>query len=237
MIGARGQVSNTWMFNKNLSDNGDLVDYKGTFTGGGGISVIQYLNETVGVEVGLGVNTVAQRTQGEFETFFGDDIDYVYETSVDYLEITALFKALSDGGSYFEVGPMIMLNQSETENVIDISDPDLEDDIFGTQTQRDNRVAEDFSKTLLFGVIGFGVNFDVADNLMAGVGLRLAYSFSDSVEQVTEDQYNEGDPDLGWYSTIAHTDAPLDEGEYDPVTTNAAIAGLNIALYYTIGGN
>ncbi|NNK81020.1 MAG: hypothetical protein HKO93_05950, partial [Flavobacteriales bacterium] len=43
LLGARGQMATTWMFNKNLSDNGDLVDYKGTFTTGYGVTAIQYL--------------------------------------------------------------------------------------------------------------------------------------------------------------------------------------------------
>jgi hypothetical protein len=232
LVGARGQAASTWMFNKNLSDNGDLVDYKGTFTGGGGVSVIQYLNETVGVELGVGVNTIAQRTQGEFE-FGGETEDYVFETSVKYLEISTLFKALSEGGTYFEVGPVFMLNQSEDEKVIESS----VDDIFSEQQDLTNAVEGDFNSLIVFGVIGFGVNFDIAENVKMGVGLRLGYSFSDSVVEVSEDEYETGDPELGWYSGIAHTDAPLTEGDYSPETTNATFAALNVGIYYAIGGN
>jgi hypothetical protein len=227
------------MFNKNLSDNGDRVDYKGTFTRGFGVTAIQYLNETVGVEVGIGVNNISQRTQGEFEVQFGPETvssDYVFETRVSYLEIPVLFKALSEGGAYFEVGPMLMMHRGENEELIEVSNPDAED-FFDSQADLDDAAEDDFSSSLLFGVIGFGMNFDLAENLMMGVGLRLAYSFSDSVNEVTEEEYNMGDPELGWYSNIAHTDAPVDDGEYSPEPTNAAMASLNVGIYYVIGGD
>ncbi len=70
--------------------------------------------------MGIGVSTIAQQTQGEFEAFGNETETYVFESSVDYLEITTLFKALSEGGSYFEVGPVFMLNQSEDEKIIEL---------------------------------------------------------------------------------------------------------------------
>lgn len=76
LLVVRGVVSNTWIFNKNLPDNGDLVDYKGTFTRGFGVTAIQYPNETVGVEVGIGVNNISQRTQGDIE-ISPETVDYV----------------------------------------------------------------------------------------------------------------------------------------------------------------
>ncbi len=88
MIGVRGQATNTWMFNKNIANNGDLMDFKGTFTSGFGITAIHCISETAGIEVGVGTNTIAQRTQGEREAMNDETYEYEAESSVKYLEIS-----------------------------------------------------------------------------------------------------------------------------------------------------
>lgn len=240
LIGVRGQAANTWMINKNLSDNGDFIDYKGTFSGGYGITAIHYIGESAGIEVGLGFNTIAQQTQGEYEGLGDTKYNYIAESSVKYLEIPVLFKALSAGGSYFEFGPVFALHQSEEEKIVssdaftaaDMAQLGIASTSISAHVMNQNKRGDDFNSFQLFGIIGFGVNFDVAENVKMGVGLRLGYSFADALNEFSESELNNDETDLGWFSSIAHTDAQYQSGEYSYEKSNAAFAALNIGLYY-----
>ncbi len=224
MVGLRGNVSSTWFLNKEVSDAGDELDYKGSYAGGIGIAAIHMFGEKSGIEVGIGSNTMVQQYQGTFgeETF-------VSQTKLNFIDIPILFKSISETGFYFEIGPKISLLGS------------VQDSFVSPEEEDRPTTDKDIAGTMFSGVLGFGWFFDLNDNLKLGTGLRFNYGLNDLTTEVSLEDYGSAEFENS-LNGLAHTYFPE---QFDPMTlettreesleygaTHGAALDLNIGLYY-----
>ena len=162
-IGFQGSGDNTWLINRNLSDQGDNVDPLATFTYGFGAQFIYVFNESIGISTGVGIQNYNQKTDG---TFDGGDISYEAETKLSALNIPILLRLENAGGTYFEVGPTFSFLSSAEETFT------VTDGTFPGANYSDKSYDDDFSTFNLFGTAGFGVLVDLSDNIQLTAGFR-----------------------------------------------------------------
>ena len=90
------------------------------------------------------------------------------------MQIPLLLKFQSQGGSYIELGPQLTNISSATYNRSSTYP------LSGTvETEKD--VTDEYSKTFISGVLGFGAKIPLSEDFPLGViiGIRLQYSFGD----------------------------------------------------------
>ena len=104
-IGLGGGIYSTWLVNKNVSDQGDNLDFAVTFSPQIGVNASYYFNEKLGLSTGLLFSGHSQKYQGEFK--FGTTILATYEAKakLSYLDIPLLLRfGGGKNGAYFEFG-------------------------------------------------------------------------------------------------------------------------------------
>lgn len=216
-FGAKGAFYSTWMFNKNISDEGPELDYASTFSPTFGINGIYMFQERYGVSVDLIYAAHNQKLDG----FVGQEKDnntFEYELKSSYLDIPILFRASTPSGPYFEIGPQFSLLMGAKEsldfaesNEFDISEENIKSDLRGFG---------------MSAVLGFGVDIKLSDAVNLTTGLRFGYMFTDATTEYTEDEASTND-DLSAFAAIAHTNTD-DKFDYQP--TNRVFGGLQLGI-------
>ena len=164
--GVKGSYNSTWLFNKNISDQGTSQDYAmgwGYNVGGG--ATVYYGPIGFGVEFLTGTHT-----GGYAGDFFGK---YTSNVKLNVTQIPLLLKLKSESGAYLEVGAQVN-NVRKATYSFDYTDSDVFDK---TSDQTTN-----YAKTYTSALLGFGANIRVvkAIPLALNLGLRLQYGFTDS---------------------------------------------------------
>lgn len=169
---AKGLVNSTWLFNKNISDTGDEMDY----ANGIGINYGLAFNAYFG-NVGVGVEGLMGNHQGnyagkiEFKDMNGTVVsttNYTSSVNLKVIQIPVLFKLKSDHGAYFEVGPQF--------NMVSSANYSYKSNTFSGDTT----VASHYASSYISGVLGFGFKIKFGESpLSMNAGLRLQYSFTD----------------------------------------------------------
>ena len=164
--GVKGSYNSTWLFNKNISDQGTSQDYAmgwGYNVGGG--ATVYYGPIGFGVEFLTGTHT-----GGYAGDFFGK---YTSNVKLNVTQIPLLLKLKSESGAYLEVGAQVN-NVRKATYSFDYTDSDVFDK---TSDQTTN-----YAKTYTSALLGFGANVRLvkAIPLSLNLGLRLQYGFTDS---------------------------------------------------------
>jgi hypothetical protein len=213
-IGLGGGFNSTWLANSNVSDQGDDLDFAVTFGGSIGIEGVYGFNEKSGISIAMLYSGHNQKYEGE-----AGNTSYESTVKMRYLDIPILFRITSPSGTYFEVGPQVGFLMSADE------EGDLGPDI---------DVKDSFEGTNIAGVLGFGVDIDVSENVIITTGLRLGYGFTDATSE---------------YSSESDLDAALSEGKVGTSTyyahydnknnfgyekTNRIFGGLKLGVTYNL---
>ena len=214
-IGVKGAFNSTWLFNNNVSDKGDEIDYASTFSPSFGLSTILYFTENVGVSLDLLYATNAQKYTGKIL-----GVTYDASASVKYLDIPVLFRLSSEGGPYVEIGPQIGLLMGETD----------EFKVSSLSIDSTKDFKNDFNSMNLAAVLGFGYDIQANDNLFINVGLRFGYGINDVTKEYSQTEMGATDHSLA--SSEAHVDAT---GNFNYHKTNRAFGGLMVGLIFKPG--
>lgn len=231
-IGVSGGVNSTWMMNKNVFDYDDGLDVAATFGGRFGIDAIYSFSEKAGV--GIGFNFISRNSQ----KYTGDDKGNDYQldgdltTKMNYFDIPVMLRLTSSGGTYFEVGPQFGFLTKAEESYENNGDSELD--------YEDVDIKNSFESTNISVVLGFGVDIDVAENLIVTTGLRLGYGFTDvTKEYETGADFLADNPESltneAQYLTTSAANID-DEQDQNYEKTSRIFGGLNIGISYRFGG-
>lgn len=229
-FGAKGAFYSTWMFNKNISDEGPELDYASTFSPTFGINGIYMFQERYGVSVDLIYAAHNQKMDG-FVPPENANNTFDYELKASYLDIPILFRASTPSGPYFEIGPQFSLLMGAKESIT-FAKPD---GVFNPSLGKvnvnyaDRNIKNDLNGFGMSAVLGFGVDIKLSDAINLSTGFRFGYMFTDaSVEynkQEAETAFKEGD--LSYLARRIHTNV---DGDFDYQPTNRVFGGLQLGI-------
>ncbi len=235
-IGLKGAFNSTWLFNKNVSDQGFALDYAPTTGGSFGATFNYMLSESYSVDVNLLISGHNEKYDLNLGTE-ANPIAGTVEDKLKYIDIPVLFKLGNGHSAYFEVGPQLSFLSSASET--------KSNDKIGSVNYVKKDFKKDFSGFGLSGVLGFGADIKLTDELGLNVGLRLGYMFTDAtVEKNSTDvktlsanpksnsfDSNAAADNISLNATFNHTTS---DNKFDYKPTTRAWAGLNIGLTYML---
>jgi hypothetical protein len=211
-FGLMGAFSSTWMFNNNISDRGDDVNYKSATGSSFGLASTIHFTDESGVALDLLWTTHNAKYQSKDETSQLTD-------KISYLDIPVLFRlGPSDGGGFVEIGPQFCIvngvkeSYSESTTGLSYSDKDFKKDFSGMQ---------------IAAVLGFGYDFEINENWYIGAGLRFGYGFGDFTKKIDETDLAQNDHSL--LAGLANYDSNSD---YNYSASHRAFGGLHISVLY-----
>ena len=164
--GLKGSYNSTWLFNKNISDQGTEQDYAAGWGSNYGLGAAVYFGP-----IGLGVEFFRGTHTGGFAGDFAGK--YSSNVKLNVNQIPLLLKLKSKNGAYIELG--VQVNSiSKATYTFDYTDSDIFD---GTSDETSN-----YSKSFTSAVLGFGANVKLSKAIPLGLhaGIRLQYGFSDA---------------------------------------------------------
>lgn len=164
--GVKGGYNSTWLFNKNISDQGAEQDYAAGWGSNYGLGAAVYFGP-----IGLGVDFLRGTHTGSYAgDFLGK---YSSNVKLNVTQIPFLLKLKSENGAYVELGAQVN-SISKATYTFDYTDSDIFD---GTSNETSN-----YSKSFTSAVLGFGANVKLmkAIPLSLNAGIRLQYGFSDA---------------------------------------------------------
>ncbi|MEY4571851.1 MAG: hypothetical protein RLZ10_1068 [Bacteroidota bacterium] len=162
----KGSYNSTWLFNKNISDQGTEQDYAMGWGSNYGVGASVYY----GV-IGLGIEFLrGSHTGGYAGDFLGK---YNSNVKLNMTQIPLLLKLKSENGGYIELGASVN-NISKATYTFDYTDSDIFD---GSSNETSN-----YSKSYTSVILGFGANVKLikAIPLSLNVGMRLQYGLTDA---------------------------------------------------------
>lgn len=223
-IGLKGAFNYTGLFNNNVSDQGFELNYAPTTGGSFGASFNYRLAEKYSLDVNLLISGHNEKYDINNGTEAKPDPATV-EDKLKYIDIPVLFKMGTGNGAYFEVGPQFSFLSSAKETFSYPAASAL------NYTNKDFK--NDFKGFGLSGVIGFGGDFELNDQLGLTAGIRLGYMFTDATVEYTEAEATKLllDDNISYNALFNHTNK---KGDFDYQKTMRAWAGLNIGLTYKL---
>jgi opacity protein-like surface antigen len=166
-IGVEGAYNSTWLFNKNVSDAGEELDYQKTFGSQIGVNAVFSLKEGLGLYAGVLSGKVNQKLKYRTNINLPNETSETEETKLSYIDIPVLLRITSSKGPYFEVGPQFSI----------LSSSKLKTDL-GT-----NDIDKGIKSSNISVEIGFGVDIKATDKLTVNAGLRFGYGLTDAAEK------------------------------------------------------
>jgi Outer membrane protein beta-barrel domain len=167
-IGARGAFNSTWLFNKDVSDAGDELDYKSAFGPQFGLSFAYMFSDKAGVSVDVLLGSVNQKYTNRIIVGNTTLDKFESETQVSTIDIPVLFRLLMGEDAYLEVGPQFSLI-----NEVNFESPG-----------GSNKIDDEFvAGSYISAVLGFGYDIALTDNLILTPGLRFAWGLGDVFEE------------------------------------------------------
>jgi hypothetical protein len=210
-IGLKGSYKSTWLFNKNVSDRGDIADYAAGWGYNYGLGATFYFNS----KLGFGVDGLLNLHSGNYAGTMDSNRTYTSDVKINSLEIPVLFKLRNATGAFFEVGPQIGLVSGARYDF-------FQHYTNGSGMNIDNdttfNVTSTYSGTNISAVLGFGISIKLVSRLALKTGIRLEYGLTDlkGVDSFGEDFRN-----FFFYPS--------------PETTNSAAGSLFVNLTWTFG--
>jgi hypothetical protein len=163
-VQGKGAMASTWLFNKNISDQGAEQDYAMAWGSSYGAGINLYYKN-----IGIGVEGLASKHVGGYTGTIGS-LNYTSQVSLKGFQIPILLKFKSDGGIYSELGVQV--------NGISNATYAFQNDL-GESTYN---VSGNYAKNYMSAVLGFGANIKLSKKIPLGLlfGLRLNYGFGDA---------------------------------------------------------
>jgi hypothetical protein len=163
----KGLYNSTWLFNKNISDQGTSQDYAMGWGSNVGVGATVYYGP-----IGFGLEFLTGSHTGGYA---GENIvgKYTSNAKLNVTQIPLLLKFKSENGAYLELGAQVN-NVRKATYSIDYTNSDIFDN---TSDQTTN-----YAKTYTSALLGFGANVRLvkAIPLSLNLGLRLQYGFTDA---------------------------------------------------------
>ena len=205
-----GSFKSSWLFNKSVSDKGDDQDYSAAWGWNYGVGYAFYINDHVGFELDLLMNTHKGGYSGMFDSA-GTAKTYESHTTISTLDLPLLFKFRSETGAFFEIGAQYSVVQEANFFYTGYKSNPL-------SVNRD--VTADYASKNISAVMGFGIRIGFGKHIGMITGMRFEYGLSDF----------KGVDGIG-----AAFNNPFYYKEYNG-TSNAA-AGLFLGLSFGLGGD
>ncbi|MEO5569514.1 MAG: porin family protein [Bacteroidia bacterium] len=224
-IGLGGGIYSTWLVNKNVSDQGDDLDFAVTFGGQIGPNMNYYFNDKIGLSLGLLFTGHNQKYTGDLSP----TESFEAKTKLRYLDIPFLVRFGGGGkGAYFEFGPQMSILLSASE---DLESTPANSYLFLDHEGKD--VKKNFSSSGFAAMMGFGVDIDASEQITVTTGLRLGYGFTDATQEYTQPEAEilYFADQLALSSYYAHID---DDSNFKYKSTNRAFGGLFLSVTYKI---
>jgi hypothetical protein len=179
VLGARANVANTWLLNKNMMNDKSLK-YKPSFGGSGGIMLGLHLTEVFAIEGECLYSVYNQKLASN------DSISWTSKTSLAYIEIPVMLRFDFENFKYLELGVKFGILNSAKYSA---SFPDFPQ---GDVTNEDVKKAYDKNTSIVFG---WGTGVWGNGGLLISMGVRLGYGISDIIsdEGGRGDDYYLGD--------------------------------------------
>jgi hypothetical protein len=163
-VGIEGAYNSTWLFNKNVSDAGEDLDYVSTFGYQAGAIVIYDFKQGLGISTGVLMGTVNQKY-----TNFKNNAALKFEsqTMLTYIDVPLLLRITSAKGPYFEIGPQFSFI-SKAESEIETTTVDIKDNV---------------NSVNISAQIGFGYDIKASEKLTINLGVRFGYGLTDALKE------------------------------------------------------
>jgi hypothetical protein len=228
-IGLKGAFNYTALFNNNVSDQGEALDYAPTTGGSFGASFNYRLADNYSIDANILISGHNEKyVSKSSEKILGVVVstENNLEDKLKYIDIPVLFKLGNGHGAYFEVGPQFSFLSSAKE----FSDATITAGSIVSSFDTSYSCKNDFKGFGLSGVIGFGADFELNDQIGLTAGIRLGYMFTDATTEYSKTEYDNND-NLSYNAIFNHTNK---DGVFDYQKTMRAWAGLNIGLTYKL---
>ncbi len=207
---AKGLANSTWLFNTNISNEGESQNYAAGWGFNYGLGFSAYFGK-VGFAVEGLMGNHSGAYAGKYEYKVGGVVlsttDYTSKVNLKTIQIPVMFKLKSKDGAYLEVGAQYNMISSATYKRT------------GANFNADTTVTNLYASNFFSGVLGFGFAIKLGDSpLSILAGMRLQYSLTDlkGVDALGNDLKN-----------------PFFYKKYEP--TSAAAGGLTLGLIYKLG--
>lgn len=235
-LGVNGGLYNTYVINKTINSDDNLIDTKSTFQPMYGLSAVIMLGDKIGISTGLNVVNYKQILEGDYTQNVGPievPSKYNLELELAYTSIPIYIRTKTPWGLYAESGVQLNFKNSAKETL-----KYLNEDGSLSFSEGQLNVSEDFTDFVL--ALGFGLGFDIgiSETLFLNAGLDFSYSLNDAGINYSEEDLVQNA--AGAYSLASHlgviNNGPtaVDLGEYDYTSSNNANAGLKLAFYYKL---
>jgi hypothetical protein len=162
-IGLMGGGKSTWLFNKNISDDGDEQDYAAGWGYSFGFTAANYFNGTVGMELDFLYTSHA----GNYTGVIDSGKSYDSNVRLTMYDFPLLFKARGESGGFFEIGPEFTIVSKAIYNST------------GRIFVQDSSMTDYYSSNNISVVMGFGIDVDVNPRWAIRTGLRFEWGLKD----------------------------------------------------------
>ena len=209
-VGVKGSYKSTWLFNNNISDQGDVQDYAAGWGYNYGLGFNYYFND----RLGMGIDVLMNHHTGHYAGTDTATHSFTSWATINSMDIPVMFKMRSDNGGYLEVGPMF---SSISSTMFDFN----QEYTVGTTTFTNNfshKADSNYAKSNICAVLGFGTKIKLGGHFLMQVGFRLEYGLTDLKGL---DAYGISLRNALIYPTKA--------------STNSAAAGLMVGFVYSFG--
>jgi len=244
-IGAVLLPQSTWLLNQDDSDAGPELDYESTWGFAGGVSASYNFTDYLGVGLDVLYSSQGQKYKGT-----ESGISYTAKTTLNYLKLPLLLRFNSDPNSVVQfnafLGPQfsfLLSYKDRFEDDVPLLRTNIE--VSGKEmiittgnTPTGEELTAPIYKSFLPGaVLGFGIGIKPTDALLISLHIRADYAFGDAENKDAKiDHTHHGGvgQDPFWSNKPKYGD-PAPAGYTRPATT-ALTGGLQLGVYYTIGG-
>jgi hypothetical protein len=242
-IGAVLLPQSTWLLNQDDSDAGPELDYEVTWSFAGGISASYNFNDYLGVGLDVLYSNQGQKYKGT-----KSGTTYTAKATLNYLKLPLLLRFNSDPNSVVQfnafLGPQFSFllsykDRKETNpstEIREVSGKELSITTGNTPT-KEELTAPIYKSFLPGAVLGFGIGIKPTDELLISLHIRADYAFGDAENKDAKiDHTHHGgvSQEPFWSNKPKYGDrAPAG---YTRPTTTALTGGLQLGVYYTIGG-
>lgn len=210
IIGARGTFNSTWLLSKNqLNDKG--IKYQPSFGGSGGIMLGFHYSEWGAIEVEALYSLYNQKLASKV-----DSMNWSSKASLAYLEFPILLHFDTQNFKYIEAGIKIS-SLSSAKGTFDFSSS-------STLSYSNKDIKENYEKSNLAVVFGWGSGVWGNGGLLVNLGIRLSYGLSDIVSTVG----GKGKDYYAWGDGLNAKAKPYTK-------TNTATIGLHMNIDFDLG--
>lgn len=164
-LAAKGQFNSTWLFNNNISDQGDEQNYDPSWGSNYGLGFgLRMGFFSVGMETNFG-----QHVGGYSGTVPVLSQSYTSTVNLKNFQLPIYLRFQNKGGAYFELGAQYNKVRSALYT--------REGFLAGTDD-----VSNDYAKSYSTAFMGFGINRKILKSVPLGIifGLRLQYGIKDA---------------------------------------------------------